>query len=354
MAIAAFPYKLEKFCYNISIMAKILITGAGGYIGSIASYLFLERGHTIVAVDNFSTGYRDPLELLKDKFGESSIRIYESDLKTDLTSIFSKETDIHAVVHYAANCSVDESMQNPQKYFLNNTMGSLNLFSAMIEHNVLNLVFSSTCAVYGEVHHMPISEDHPTSPTNPYGESKRMTEQMISWYGKLKNMKYVILRYFNVCGATDDGLLGDSKKPSIHLMQNAVRGALGIEPFNLTCPDVDTPDKTPIRDYVHVVDLNNAHLLALEYLLKGGESKILNIGTGNGNSVLEIVDMVEKKTGKKLPVEYGQKRLGEYAKMIAEIKKAEDVLGWKPAHTLEQSIDSLISWYTRRPNGWEK
>lgn len=333
---------------------KILVTGAGGYIGSIATCLLLEKGYQVVAVDNFSTGYRQPLELLQDKFGKDKIKIYEADLTKDISSVFTSEEGIQAVVHFAAHCLVNESMQNPQKYFSNNTGGSQYLFSAMLEHNVLKIVFSSTCAVYGEAAYMPIDEKHKTHPTNPYGASKRMTEEIIEWYGRLKNLNFIILRYFNVCGATDDGLIGDSKKPSVHLMQNAVRGALGIEPFYVTCPEVDTPDKTPIRDYTNVVDLSRAHVLALEYLFKNGKSEILNLGTGEGNSVLEIVRKVEEKTIATLSMNQGPARQGEYAKMVADIKKVESVLGWKPEHSLEASIDSLVSWYKTRPHGWEK
>lgn len=329
------------------------MTGAGGYIGSIATYMLLEKGHTVVAVDNFSTGYTQPLDLLKKQYGDG-LRIYKADLQHNIESVFKQESQIDAVIHYAANCSVNESMLDPQKYFTNNTMGSQNLLVSMLKHDVSQIIFSSTCAVYGEAQHVPIDENHPTNPTNPYGASKRLTEEIISWYGQLKDLHYVVLRYFNVCGASDDGLLGDAKKPSVHLMQNVVRGALGIEPFHLTCPEVDTPDKTPIRDYVNVVDLNNAHLLALDYLQKGGKNEIINLGTGVGNSVLEIVKAVEEKTGVSIPLKKAAARKGEYARMIASHKKAEELLGWKPTHSLSQSIDSLVTWYGHNPHGWSK
>lgn len=170
----------------------------------------------------------------------------------------------------------------------------------MTKFQVKNIVFSSTCAVYGESTYIPIDEKHPINPISAYGESKRMSEKIIEWYAKLKGLRYLLLRYFNVCGASDDSIFGDSKKPSFHLMQNAIRGALGIEPFQLTYPEVETSDKSPIRDYVNIVDLNQAHLLGLEYLLKGGKSDVINLGTGSGNSVLEIIKKVEEITGKKL------------------------------------------------------
>ncbi len=333
-------------------MSKILITGAGGYIGSISTYLFLQNGHQVVALDNFVTGYKKPLEVLQEKFGKEKIQIVDQDLQQDLKSVFENHKDIDAVVHYAASCLVNESMKQPEKYFTNNIFGTLNLLKHMEKYGVSRIVFSSTCAVYGEATYVPVDEKHSTSPLNPYGESKLMAEHIIQWYGKLKQFQFAILRYFNVCGASDDGFIGDSKKPSQLLMQNAVRGALGIEPFQLTCPEVDTPDKTPIRDYVNVVDLNEAHLKAVEYLIGGGESQIINLGTGTGNSVLEIVNKVQEVTGKKIELAKTNARAGEYAKMIASIDKAEQILGWKPKRSIEDSVKSLVTWYAKHPKGW--
>jgi UDP-glucose 4-epimerase len=331
---------------------KILVTGAGGYIGSVATYLFLQNGYEVVALDNFSTGFRQPLEVLQEKFGEEKLRFYEMNLLEPLDDLFEKEKGIVAAVHYAASCLVNESMEVPQKYFTNNVCGTQNLLKTLIEHEIKNIVFSSTCAVYGEAEYVPVDEKHPTNPSNPYGLSKRMIEQMMEWYGRLSGLNYVILRYFNVCGASDDGFIGDSKNPSVLLMQNAVRGALEIEPFYLTCPEVDTPDKTPIRDYINVVDLNTAHLKALEHLLSGGKSEIINLGTGEGNSVLEIVETVEKVTDKTLDKKQGEARKGEYAKMIADTNKAKEVLGWEPKRSLEDSVNSLVAWYSEHPRGW--
>ncbi len=340
---------------NEEIMAekpKLLVTGAGGYIGSVATYLFLQQGFSVVALDNFSTGYKGPLKVFSEKFPEQ-FTFYQKDLKDDLSEVFTKERNISAVVHYAASCLVNESMENPQKYFTNNVCGTQNLLSTMLAYDIKNIVFSSTCAVYGEAQYVPIDETHPTNPANPYGHSKRMIEQMIEWYGQLSELNYVILRYFNVCGASDDGVIGDSKKPSVLLMQNAVRGAMNLDKFYLTCPTVDTPDKTPIRDYINVVDLNEAHLKALEHLLTGRESQIINLGTGTGNSVLEIVNTVEEVLGVELPKEKTEARKGEYAIMVAETKKAKEVLGWEPKRNLEDSINSLVTWYKAHPQGWE-
>ncbi|MEK7634223.1 MAG: UDP-glucose 4-epimerase GalE [Patescibacteria group bacterium] len=334
-------------------MSKILITGAGGYIGSVATDLFLKSGYEVVGLDNFQTGYREPLEFLKNKYSRH-FKFYEIDLKNDLSPIFEKEPDISAVIHYAASCLVDESVRLPGKYFLNNVAVTSNLLGTMDKFNIKNIIFSSTCAVYGEAEYYPIDEKHPLNPTVPYGASKKMAEEVIQWYGKLKGFQYMIIRYFNVCGATADGSIGDSKKPSSLLVQNAVRGALGIEKFYLTCPEVDTPDKTPIRDYIDVVNLNEAHLKALEYLISTGKSDVVNLGTGAGSSVLEVVNQVKKLTGIEIPIEKANTRLGDDAKKIADISKAEKVLGWKPSRTIEDSVKSLIIWYKSHPNGWDR
>ncbi|MEX1052605.1 MAG: UDP-glucose 4-epimerase GalE, partial [Patescibacteria group bacterium] len=311
-------------------MSKILVTGAGGYIGSIAVYQLLQKGYEIVGLDNFSRGFREPLELLKEKYSDSKLRYYNFDIKDDLSPLFEKEKGIDAVIHYAAFLSVDESMKKPEDYFSNNVAGSQNLLSHMLENNIKKIIFSSTCAVYGNAEYIPIDENHKTEPTNPYGASKVMVENILKWYNQLKDMRFVSLRYFNVCGASDDGLIGDSKKPSVHLMQNAIRGALGLEPFYLTFSEVDTDDKSPVRDYCNVEDLNEAHILALDYLLKGGNSEIINLGTGTGNSVLEIIEKVEEETGAKIDLKKGAPREGEYAKAVASIQKAKNVLGWEP------------------------
>jgi len=331
-----------------------MITGAGGYIGSVATYLLLQNGYMVVALDNFSTGYREPLELLQEKFGKEKLSIYEVDLTKNIDDIFQKETNINAILHYAASCVVDESMKNPEKYFFNNVCGSQNLLTTMMKYKIQNIIFSSTCAVYGEEQYMPMDEKHPVRPTTPYGASKRMVEELMEWYGKLKNLHFVILRYFNVCGASDDGLIGDSKKPSTLLVQNVVRGSLGIEKFYLTCPEVNTPDKTPIRDYIHVVDLNEAHLKACEYLFKGDKNEIINLGTGTGSSVLEIVNQVQSVTGVKFPLEKTTSREGDDAKKIAAIDKAKSILGWQPKRTIRDSVESLVKWYTKHPHGWKK
>lgn len=335
-------------------MTTLLVTGAGGYIGSVATDLFLKKGFRVIAVDNFCTGFHDPLSLLSEKYGSDSLTVYERSLHENLDDIFQKEKPT-AVVHYAAHCLVDESMSNPYKYFHNNVDGTASLLHAMDKAGVSKIVFSSTCAVYGEAQYVPVDEKHPTDPKNPYGESKRMAETEIDWYSRTKGFHYAILRYFNVCGAADDALVGDSKQPSVLLVQNAVRGALGIESFQLTCPTVETPDGTPIRDYINVVDLNEAHLKALEYLQNGGASDRFNLGTGAGNSVTDIITAVKKITGKEFEVKTAtEARKGEYATMYANIEKAQRVLGWQPQRSIEDSVQSLTTWYEAHPHGWQR
>ncbi len=342
------------FRVNLALIMrqKILVTGAGGYIGSVTTELLLSLGYEVIAVDNFSTGYRQPLELLKKKYGRDKFKFFDLDIAGNISKLFAKN-NIGVVFHFAASCLLDESVKSPGKYFKNNVFATLNLLETMERFKVSKIVFSSTCAVYGNAKYFPIDERYETCPQNPYGESKLMAEKLITWYGNLKGLKYVIFRYFNVCGASDVGLIGDSKKPSVILLQNAVRGALGIEPFYLTYPKVKTPDKSPIRDYLNVVDLAEAHLVAIKHLKLGGKSEIVNLGTGTGYSVLEIVKAVQEETDVKFKVNKGKSREGESYKMIASVKKAKRILGWKPKRSLRDSIKSLASWYQKHPNGWE-
>ncbi|MBI4058757.1 UDP-glucose 4-epimerase GalE [Candidatus Microgenomates bacterium] len=330
---------------------KILITGGGGFIGSVATSIFLQNNYEVVVIDNFSKGFKEPLKLLQEKFTAKKLRYYKADIRDNLDSVF-KQEEIDLVVHFAGVCEVDESMKDPQKYFSNNTYGSLNLLSTMIKYNVRKIIFSSTCAVYGKALYVPVDEKHPTIPDNPYGQSKLMAEQIISWYGKLFDLKYVVLRYFNVCGASDDGLIGDSQKPHVRLVHNAVMGVLGLEQFFLTCQQVKTRDHTPIRDFINVVDLSLAHLKAANYLLKRGSSEIINLGTGRGYSVLEIIKAVKKATKKDFDLKSSAPRVGEVAKMVASIKKAKKILDWQPKRTIKDSVSSLVKWYNLHPQGW--
>jgi UDP-glucose 4-epimerase len=312
--------------------------------------LFLENGYKVYVIDNLHRGYKQAIETLA-QFGD--LEFENLDLRqADALKHYLKDKKIDSVLHFAALCLVTESMEQPETYFNNNVVGSLNLLEAMRENGCNNLIFSSTCAVYGESHYLPVDENHPKTPTNPYGESKLMVEKMIEWYGKIHNLNYLVFRYFNVCGASEDGKTGDSKKPSVLLLQNAVRGAMGIQQFEITCPKVDTPDGTPIRDYVDVNDLVYAHYLGHQYLLNGGNSDFINIGTGKGFSVEEIVKSVENIMNVTLPRKQGESRKGEYAAVYASYEKAKKLLSWEPQRSLKDSVESLEKWYKTHSNGY--
>lgn len=328
---------------------NILITGGAGYVGTHTVKAALKAGHSVVVFDNFYRGWREPLDIL-GKYGK--LEVVEGDLrnKSDLSNLFSGRK-FDAVIHLAAVCLVDESTKNPELYFETNTVGTLHLLEIMKENDVNKIVFISTCAVYGEPDSLPIKESQLKIPLNPYGESKLAAEKIIEWFGISHAFRYAILRCFNVCGADAEGEIGDSKKPSQLLMQNAIRGALGIEDFNLTCSKVDTEDGTPIRDYVDVEDLAEAQLRGLDYLNYG--SVVCNVGNGVGLSVLDIVKKVEKHTGVKLKFNFGVPRSGEFVKMFADVSLIGKTLGWKSRKTLDQSITSLISWYTKHPEGYK-
>lgn len=329
----------------------ILITGGAGYIGSHAVKLFLSRGYRVVVFDNLSRGWRQPLDILAP-LGDLIFVNGDLTKTTDLDQLFA-DYNFVGVLHFAALCLVDESMSQPERYFYNNVVGSLNLLEQLRQHGRPPLIFSSTCAVYGESQYLPIDEQHPTNPANPYGESKLMVEKMIQWYGSQHQLPYVVLRYFNVCGADSQGLIGDSKKPSQLLMQNAVRGALNIEPFAYTCGQVATPDGTPIRDYIDVEDLVAAHAAAYEYLVATGSSQIINLGNGHGYSVKEIVSAVENNLHCQLVKAQAPARLGEYANVYANNSKAKQLLAWQPNKSLADSIASLTQWYKKFPNGYQ-
>lgn len=327
----------------------ILVTGAGGYIGSIMTYMLLQQGYRVIALDNYSTGYREPLSILCQKY-QDRIELVEADVRDDLSAVLENKS-IDGVLHLASPCDVDESARDPQKYIDNIENGTSSLIQQMRRFGVRKIIFSSTCAVYGEPHRLPITESHPLRPKSQYGMSKLNAEDIIVSSG----MDYLIFRYFNVCGTSDDCRFGDSKRPSTALIQNAVRGALGIAKFKMTCPNVNTKDKTPIRDYIDVADLSWAHILGLEYLFRGGPSDRINLGAGRGYSVLEIVKKVESATSQRLSIEAGtEPRQGEIKKIYASAKKANKLLGWRTKYDISLSINNLVKWYSKRPQGWQR
>lgn len=332
---------------------KLLVTGGGGYIGSITCLELLKNGYEIVIIDNLSTGYIQPIKKLQKEFGKQAVRFYKKDLRDNLDHIFFMEKNIDAVIHIAGSCSVDESMKNPSKYFSNNTIASYNLLDTMMRFSIKKIIFSSSCSVYGDVKTKKYTENSSLKPASPYGESKLLVEKMMEWYSKSHGLRYIILRYFNVCGANKKGTFGDSRNPSKLLVHNAILGALKIKPFYLTFPEFDTPDKSPIRDFIDILDLADAHIKSINHLNKSKGNLILNLGSGLGYSVIEIVKKVEVIIGVQIPLHRNGFRLGEYPRRVASIKKAKKYLSWVPKHSLEDSIISSLRWY-KNSNKWVK
>lgn len=336
-------------------MKSVLVTGAGGYIGSNTVKLLLEAGYRTVCLDNFSCGFRKPLELLQEKYGKDKLAIYTDDLTVDGgAAVMDQEKDIVGVLHFAALLNVGESMQIPEQYFTNNVIGTQKLLHAMIDRHIGYFIFSSSCTVYGQIDNPPVDESLPVKgASSAYGATKQLCEQILEWYDQLGKIKYLSLRYFNVCGASDDSMLGDAKRETFGLMQNAVKGALGIRPFDFNYQKVDTPDGSPVRDFINVVDLADAHVRGLEYLMQTNQSDIFNLGTGHGNSVLEIVNEIKRVLGAEFPtLDAPHRRTGEIPKIYADYSKAKKLLGWEPKRTLEQSIKTLAQFYKDHPSGW--
>lgn len=328
---------------------KILVTGGAGYIGSHAVKGLLEKGYEVVVVDNLDTGHVEAIP--------SNIQFYIGDIRNRnfLNDVFEKE-NIEGIIHFAAHSLVGESITNPLKYFHNNTYGMMVLLDVMKERNVDKIVFSSTAATYGEPKNIPITEEEATSPTNPYGESKLMMEKMMKWADKAYGTRYVSLRYFNVAGASLDGSIGEDHRIETHLIPLVLQTALGKrESITIFGNDYNTKDGTCIRDYIHVVDLVDAHILALEYLIKGNESNIFNLGSATGYSVKEIIDVAKKVTGVPIHTIQGERRIGDPSRLIASSKKAQEMLGWEPKYTnIQQIIESAWNWHYQHPEGFIK
>ena len=326
----------------------ILVCGGAGYIGSHAVHALIEKGEQVVIVDNLQTGHRGALNA-KAKFYEGDIRD-----ASVLDKIFT-ENKVEAVIHFAANSLVGESMEKPLLYFNNNVYGMQVLLEAMVRHGVDKIVFSSTAAVYGEPKRVPIHEDDETCPTNTYGETKLTMEKMMKWVSRANGVRYVSLRYFNAAGALPDGSIGEDHATETHLIPLILQVPTGRrDHITVFGDDYPTPDGTCLRDYIHVVDLADAHVLALEYLRKGGASDIFNLGNGQGFSVKEMIAAAEKATGRSIKVEIGARRAGDPAQLIASSEKARSVLGWKPQFTdVEQVIGTAWRWHEHHPHGYE-
>ncbi|KAF6627314.1 UDP-glucose 4-epimerase GalE [Paenibacillus sp. LX16] len=324
----------------------ILVTGGAGYIGSHTVAELLDLGEEVVVLDNLQSGHK--AALLGGK-------LYEGDLRDkELLSKLFSENSIDAVIHFAANSLVGESMQNPGKYYDNNVFGTLSLLEAMKDAGVRRIVFSSTAATYGEPEKVPIEEGDRTEPTNVYGETKLMMERMMSWFDKVLGIKYVSLRYFNAAGAHESGKIGEDHRPESHLIPLVLQTALKQRPhIAVFGEDYATPDGTCVRDYIHVSDLADAHVRAVNYLREGNDSNVFNLGNGQGFSVKEVIETARKVTGLDIPVVTEPRRAGDPAILVASSDKARSVLGWSPARTqLEDIISGAWGWHQSHPHGY--
>lgn len=323
----------------------ILVTGGAGYIGSVTVELLRKRGKDVVVLDNLSRGHRAAVP--------RDIPFYEGNIADrDLVARIAREHKVEACIHFAALAYVGESVTEPARYFENNVGQGIALLGALLEAKVSSVVFSSTCATYGEPQQIPISEEHSQQPTNPYGWSKLFMERILASYDLAYGMKFVALRYFNAAGATEQ--LGEDHEPEPHLIPNVLSVAEGRLPavsvFGDTYP---TPDGTAIRDYVHVADLGNAHILALAYLRAGGKSEFINLGNGQGHSVLEVIETARRVTQKPIPIRIEPPRAGDPSRLIADSERAHRVLGWRPAYPdLAAIMRSDWEWRTRHPHGY--
>ena len=328
---------------------SVLVLGGAGYIGSHAVYQLAEKGNKVIVVDNLQTGH--------EKAIHPQAIFYKGDIrdKTFMHDVFKKE-EIEAVLHFAANSLVGESVEKPLEYFDNNVYGTQALLEVMTEHHVKHIVFSSTAAVYGEPETVPITEEMPANPLNPYGETKLTMEKLMKWASKAHDLHYVSLRYFNVAGARETAEIGEDHRPETHLVPIILETALRQRPhITIFGDDYRTDDGTCIRDYVHIEDLINAHLLALEYLKKGGKSDIFNLGSSNGFSVKEMIETARKVTGDEIPAVIGERRAGDPAVLVASSEKAKQILGWKPEHTsINKIMKDAWNWHRHHPNGYEE
>jgi UDP-glucose 4-epimerase len=321
---------------------KIFVVGGAGYIGSICAEVLLDEGHDVVIFDNLSEGHR-PAADARAQFVRGDLE----DRPAVQTALSNSKPD--AVMHFAASALVTESMTNPSKYFRNNVANGLNLLDAMIATDVKKIVFSSTCAIFKPPGNQPMNEDLPKGPINPYGESKLIFEQILRWYDQIHGLKFVSLRYFNAAGASER--FGEHHRHETHLIPNVLKVALGQkESVEIYGTDYETPDGTCIRDYIHIIDLARAHILAL----KSPKSEFYNLGTGGGSSVREVIDVAQKVIGKRLNVAERPRRAGDPPRLIAASKKIKRELGWEPQfQSLEAIIQSAWNWHQKFPRGYE-
>ncbi len=335
---------MKSFCIFklikcIEELLKVLVTGGAGYIGSHFVKLLIDKGRQSLVIDNLSRGHKEavPQNVL---FEDVDI------LDTEALSYTIRTYLPDAVVHFAAFAYVGESVENPGIYYQNNVAGSLNLIRLCAENGVKNFIFSSTCSIYGNPTKIPISEEQPSNPINPYANTKLIIEMMLKDFETASGMKHVALRYFNAAGADPSGSIGESHNPEPHLIPIILKAALGErKKVSVFGNDYETTDGTCIRDYIHVNDLADAHLKAIDYLINGNESTIINLGTGKGNSVLEIIAKAKTITNKEIPFEIAERRAGDPAVLVADNKKAKEVLDWTPKNSIEKIIETAWRWH---------
>ena len=327
----------------------ILVLGGAGYIGSHTVHELIEAGRDVVVADNLLTGFRAAVH--------PKARFYQADIRdrAAMDKLFETE-HIDGVIHFAASSQVGESMKDPLKYYDNNLCGTTTLLRSMVAHGVDKIVFSSTAATYGEPERVPILETDRTQPTNCYGETKLAMEHMMRWTSRAHGLRYVALRYFNACGAHPYGAIGEAHDPETHLIPLILQVPNGKrEKISIFGDDYPTPDGTCIRDYIHVTDLAQAHILALDYLLAGGENNVFNLGNGVGFSVKEVIDVARSVTGHPIPAEVCPRRAGDPAQLVASSDKAKSVLGWKPQFAdLNTIVATAWAWHKSHPNGYEQ
>jgi UDP-glucose-4-epimerase GalE len=324
---------------------RILVVGGAGYIGSHTVKELRRAGHEPVVFDNLSAGHRQAVGggevIVGDLADPEAIRRCLERWRPE------------AVVHFAASIFVGESVSAPAKYYRNNAAGSLNLLETLVERGVRGIVFSSTCAVYGEPRFLPLTEEHPRAPANPYGHSKRFVEQMLADFRRAYGLRSVCLRYFNAAGADPEGELGEDHDPETHLIPLVLRGVLGAEPLKVFGDDYNTPDGTCTRDYIHVQDLARAHVRAVERLAQGWEGEPLNLGCGREYSVRQVIGAAERVTGRAIPYEVQPRRPGDVPRLVADNSRAEAALGWRPEWTaLEEIVGSAWRWMQAHPQGY--
>ena len=335
-------------------MNPVLVTGGAGYVGSHAVKALAAAGRDVVVLDNLSAGHAEAVERVARAFPARAIELVTGDTADAalLDGLLARVTPA-AVMHLAARLSVPESVADPAGYYRNNVIGTLTLLEAMVKAGVPRFVFSSTCAVFGEPEAVPIEESHPTRPINAYGETKLAIERALGHFDRAYALKSVALRYFNASGADPEGLIGEDHDPEIHLIPRAIMAATGGEPLQVFGDDYPTPDGTCQRDYVHVADLAQAHLLALARLEQGAASAVYNLGNGGAVSVREVIDAVERVSGRTVPFVTSPRRRGDPARLVASSARAREELGWRPAlAAVDDIVGTAWRWHSAHPRGY--